>query len=380
LNAVTPGAGQTVQTEDTLFDLYRMFQSTKAGAATSTDMDWTYSLTPEPTGYNTAVVFRNAPAAPTGANRVVEDSSVNGAGITVTIPAGSNLGAIMVWGYEDAPAGAGDAPTVPSGATTRLLGAPTFYRAGAAYEILGLTAGEHTFTPPQSGGSQSCVLLVYENMGGVGDTDFPLAVFDNTPTDEIDATLDTPNDGDVTTLFVGLPTSTPTATAVDGSAVAETSAANGYGGSIIALEKGRTGATTNIAAYAAATGPYGFAATILAAGAGGNDTLTVEAQPSLGTPGEPLGTFTVESSDVAFTGDVTATVVSGPGSVSGTVTVAAVAGTATFTNLIPSTAGTITIEFTATGHDAVESTSIVVSDPATPPALPPAYRQLFRAS
>jgi hypothetical protein len=95
----------------------------------------------------------------------------------------------------------------------------------------------------------------------------------------------------------------------------------------------------------------------------GNETLTIDAQPTTGTTGDPLGTFTIESSDTGSTATVTATKASGPGALSGTTSAAMTAGVVSFTTLEFDAAGTYTLAFNATGHDEVVSSNVVVSDP-----------------
>lgn len=96
-------------------------------------------------------------------------------------------------------------------------------------------------------------------------------------------------------------------------------------------------------------------------------TLTIDSQPSTGTSGEPLATIVVDSSDESFSGDVTATVLSGDISLGGTVTVAAVGGVATFANLIPTGVDDLVLRFSAAGHDPVDSTTIAVGAAPPPP-------------
>ncbi len=105
--------------------------------------------------------------------------------------------------------------------------------------------------------------------------------------------------------------------------------------------------------------------------ASANDTLTVDSQPSTGLTGVPLSNIVIDSSDTGFTGNVTVTLESGSGSLSGTLTVAAVAGVATFSNVLISGVGVHTLAFNATDHDEVISGNITISLP------PPRQMLLF---
>ena len=199
----------------------------------------------------------------------VAGTSVNGAAVTVTIPSGSNLGAVMTWFYEDG--GGAGAPSVPGGATATSIGTPAYYRSGAAYRITGLSAGSATFTPPSSGGSQACIVVVFSGMDTTGDTDTgsTFAPFGFT-TPEL--TLDTGGTDDMVVMFVANPTTAVTLAGAGGSTVRGESAGAAYGGTIGAVTRARSGATTLIQGTTAGTTVFAFGVQIVAAGGGGGPT------------------------------------------------------------------------------------------------------------
>lgn len=94
--------------------------------------------------------------------------------------------------------------------------------------------------------------------------------------------------------------------------------------------------------------------------------------PASGMAGEAIGTFTVEALnddeniDPEFTGTITLSKVSGPGSVTGTLGVAAVAGVATFSDITFSEAGDYVLEASATGLTSAQSTTINILAAGTP--------------
>lgn len=170
--------------------------------------------------------------------------SANGGAVTITIPSASNIAALMVWYYEDAGGSAGNAPTVPGGATATLVDSPTFFRSGRAYIVTGLSAGSNTFTPPASGGSQWCVVVAY------GDVDQTSPTGDSDSqgyTSGTDRTLSTPNVDDECLLFVGSPTTNPSGTGADGSTTIGTIGVSAsYGGRVSVVRKTATGSSTPI--------------------------------------------------------------------------------------------------------------------------------------
>jgi len=91
--------------------------------------------------------------------------------------------------------------------------------------------------------------------------------------------------------------------------------------------------------------------------------------PASGTPGVNLSSFTVEarrpdnSVDNTYTGNITISKASGPGTLSGTTTVAAVAGIATFSTLQFDQAGTYTLDAAAAGLTGATSGTITIVQP-----------------
>lgn len=200
--------------------------------------------------------------------------SANGGAVTVTIPSASNIGALMVWYYEDAGGSAGNAPTVPGGATATLVSSPTFFRAGRAYVVTGLSAGSNTFTPPASGGSQWCVVVVF------GDVDQTTPTGANTGAGASyfsgsNINLSTPNVDDECLLFVGSPTGNPSGAATGGSTLIGTiSVSASYGGRVSVVRKTATGSSTDIAMTATGSAwSYGVVLNTDAGGGGGPTTV-----------------------------------------------------------------------------------------------------------
>jgi hypothetical protein len=97
------------------------------------------------------------------------------------------------------------------------------------------------------------------------------------------------------------------------------------------------------------------------------DHLTFVGVPSSGTAGGVLTAFTVEarradnSVDVNYTGNVTVSKASGPGTLSGTTTVAAVAGVATFSTLSLDQGGSYTLQASSGSLSNATSGSITIT-------------------
>jgi hypothetical protein len=91
------------------------------------------------------------------------------------------------------------------------------------------------------------------------------------------------------------------------------------------------------------------------------NVLTFGTQPTTGVTTVALGTIVVTSDDGTFTGNVTLTIATGSGSLSGTTVVAAVAGVATFTNVIITGTGAHTLQAAASGHAVDISDTITVA-------------------
>lgn len=227
----------------------------------------------------------------------VAGSSVNGGAITVTIPAGSNHAALMAWWHEDAGGSAGNAPTVPGGAT--VLGTAVFtgtlgFRDFAAYAITGLSAGSATFTPPASGGSQGCILIVASDVDQT--TPFRATADGVSGDDWAPATspllnIATDGDNDLGTLVLYNPTAElPDMAGASGSTLRTSNGPADYGGYIYALTAPREGATTDMeASYTGANGSSGLAVAFVAtAGAAAFD---IEADP---------GSYAVTGTDAAL--------------------------------------------------------------------------------
>ncbi|HEY1038941.1 MAG TPA: hypothetical protein VGF30_06020, partial [Bacteroidia bacterium] len=100
------------------------------------------------------------------------------------------------------------------------------------------------------------------------------------------------------------------------------------------------------------------------------DHISFVGVPSSGTTGTNLGSFTVvakrpdNSTDDTYTGNVTITSASGPGTLSGTTTVAAVAGVATFSNLQFDQAGTYTLQASSGSFSNITTGNITITQAA----------------
>jgi hypothetical protein len=177
------------------------------------------------------------------ADFAVAGSSIGGNAVTVTIPAGSGHVALMTWFYEDG--GGSGAPTVPGGASVRALGTPgtipAYFRDGAAYEVTGLSPGSATFTPPSTGGSQVCIVLVASGSSGIGDF-----VYEDEFVETSRVVVSSPNAGDLVAGAVIGPASDPSFAGLNGSVVRVTSALSSYSGRGAGLTTPRTGVTTNL--------------------------------------------------------------------------------------------------------------------------------------
>jgi len=197
--------------------------------------------------------------------------------VTVTIPAASDIVAVMTWLYQDG--GGGGAPTVPGGATATSRGTAPFREAGTSYPVTVLSAGSATFTPPSSGGNQACLVAVFGDADSTGDTDYSGFEIENPVT----RTVDTPGTGDYVLLVLAAPSDAVTATASGGSTLVGESATSSYGGTMAAVYRARSGATTDIAAgYDALSAPaYWTVAISEAAGGGGSITFDEDYQISL---------------------------------------------------------------------------------------------------
>jgi hypothetical protein len=96
--------------------------------------------------------------------------------------------------------------------------------------------------------------------------------------------------------------------------------------------------------------------------------LTLSGVPGTGSTGSPISTFTVLAqngsnvTDPNYTGTVTITKASGPGTISGTLTAACVAGVATFSNVGLNLTGTYTITASSGALTTATSGNIVISN------------------
>ena len=116
--------------------------------------------------------------------------------------------------------------------------------------------------------------------------------------------------------------------------------------------------------------PLGFSAT---GTAGPAARLAVTTQPGNanscgGVATQPVVSIVDANGNLtASNAAVTVSIASGDGTLSGTTTVNAVAGTATFTNLVVSGSGAVTLSFTSTGLTSATSSSFTAVSPATQP-------------
>jgi hypothetical protein len=204
---------------------------------------------------------------------LVFGSSSGGGAVNVTIPSASNIAALMVWYYEDAGGSAGNAPSVPGGSSASLVDSPSWYRAGRAYIVTGLSAGSNTFTPPASGGSQWCAVVVFGDV----DQTTPVGDYANAAyTTGNTITRSTPNSNEEVVLFVGAPVADVSGSAGSGSTLrGETSNAS-YGGSCAVASIAASGSSTNIS-MTASGGVWQFSCALNTAAGGGGPT-TVGAQ------------------------------------------------------------------------------------------------------
>lgn len=101
------------------------------------------------------------------------------------------------------------------------------------------------------------------------------------------------------------------------------------------------------------------------------DHLNILNAPTSGLVNTNLSTFTVQALrpdntvDVNYTGNITITVSSGPGTISGTVTKTAFAGVASFNDIQLSQAGTYVLEATAAGLNSALTGNILIATPPT---------------
>lgn len=213
----------------------------------------------------------------------VAGQSVNGGAISVTIPAGSNHAALMVWWGEDAGGTARNAPSVPGGATVSSADLFTLsFRDAVAYHITGLSAGSATFTPPSSSGSQGAILIVASDVDQTtplrGTRVIGAAGDDWSPNNAPSLTVDTTGDDDLCVMVLMNPTATlPDLAGASGSTLRATSGPSSYGGYTYGLTAPREGATTAIeATYTTTVGSAAYAVAFQAAVGGGGSSVPAQ--------------------------------------------------------------------------------------------------------
>jgi len=242
-----------------------------------------------------------------------------------------------------------------------------------------------TFTP-SSGGAKSATITVASVTSG-----------SNSPTSSLTGTGTTPITATVTSAAASLVSNT-TATLngnVTALGVCPATTQKGFVYSQTSVNanplNGGTGVTTTPVA-GVATGAYTLPLTSLASGTGYTfkayvfdgttytygatttfttllpaDHLAFAGVPSTGNINANLSSFTVEarrpdnSVDATYTGNITISKASGPGTLSGTLTVAAVAGVATFTAVQFDTVGTVSLAAAASGLTGTTSSNITIT-------------------
>ena len=173
-------------------------------------------------------------------------TSNGGSNITITLPSDDNLAVLLVWHYEDAGAGAGGPPTVPSGATATLVTTADFFRGARSYIVTGLSSGSNTFGFPRSGGNQMALAIV---MTGVDQT---TPVEDATLTDTSYSsgqviTMDTDDSDELGIIVIGSPTSNVTVAGTSGTTYGGKSAVGSYGGTLDFGYEATAGTTVGLA-------------------------------------------------------------------------------------------------------------------------------------